>query len=76
MSDRPPLQLLCGFLALLAVVFAVSYGVGAAVGPGAPETTRRTGTDGRTGPATGEDPGADMEDMHPGGDMGDMHSGR
>ncbi|MEV6755389.1 hypothetical protein [Streptomyces sp. NPDC051214] len=66
MSDRPQLSLLCGFLALLAVIFAVSYAVGSAVGPGAPGT-QRTETETETGTGTGTG-------THE-GDMGDMHSG-
>lgn len=70
MSDRSQVRLLCGFLALLVVVFAVSYAAGAAVGPGEPGT-QRTETDMET--ETDKHPGGDMddmEDMHPGGDMG------
>ncbi|MEU6767311.1 hypothetical protein ABZ916_33015 [Streptomyces sp. NPDC046853] len=66
MSDRPRLAPLCGFLVLLAVVFAVSYGVGAAVGPDEADDpgVRRPGTVTETGTET-----------HDMGDMRDMHSG-
>ena len=54
---------LCGFLLLLALVFTVSYAVGAAAGPVAPGM-HRSGTSGDGG---GTDTGdTDM------GDMGDM----
>lgn len=60
-----PPPALCGFLLLLALMFAVSYAVGAAAGPVAP------GMHG-TGTSQGDD--------DPGGgggtdDMGDMHKG-
>ncbi|MGW6056244.1 hypothetical protein [Streptomyces sp. NPDC055189] len=66
MSDRPRLAPLCGFLVLLAVVFAVSYGVGSAVGPDEPgvqrtEPDKETETD----PGAGTDTG--RHDMHSGG---------
>jgi anti-sigma factor RsiW len=57
---------LCGFVLLLALLFSVSYAVGAAAGPVAP------GMHG-TGPRTGGDPGGgggtgDMPGMHGGGE--------
>ncbi|MFH0517633.1 hypothetical protein ACHBTE_10690 [Streptomyces sp. M41] len=59
---------LCGFLVLLALVFTVSYAVGAAAGPVAPGM-HRSGTSGDGG-GDGTDGGdADPGDM---GDMGDM----
>ncbi|GGV56010.1 hypothetical protein GCM10010277_56800 [Streptomyces longisporoflavus] len=76
MSDRPRLAPLCGFLALLAVVFAVSYGVGAAVGPDEPGGRRpvtETGTETETEPGTESD-GHDM-DGHDMGGMRGTHSG-
>lgn len=69
MSDRPRLALPCGFLALLAVIFAVSYAVGAALGSDAP-ATQRTETETDRGPGHDGDGGA-----HEHGGMGDMHSG-
>lgn len=68
MSDRPRLALLCGFLALLVVIFAVSYAAGAALGPDTPATQRETETD----RAPGHDGGGGA---HEHGGMGDMHSG-
>lgn len=69
MSDRPRLALLCGFLALLVVIFAVSYAAGAALGPDTPAPQRtETETDG--GPGHDGDGGS-----HEHGGMGDMHSG-
>ncbi|MFE9360519.1 hypothetical protein ACFYPB_41525 [Streptomyces olivaceoviridis] len=59
-----PPPALCGFLLLLALMFAVSYVVGAAAGPVAP------GMHG-TGTSRGDgDPGGGGAD-----DMGDMHGG-
>lgn len=54
----------CGFLLLLALIFTVSYAVGAAAGPVAPGMRGGTGdtTGGGGGPGGGEDMG-DMEDM-------------
>ncbi|MFJ4950433.1 hypothetical protein [Streptomyces sp. NPDC088760] len=59
-KPAPP-PALCGFLLLLALVFAVSYAVGAAAGPVAPGM-HGTGTS-RGGGAGGMD------------DMGDLHGG-
>ncbi|MEV6833368.1 hypothetical protein AB0N17_02365 [Streptomyces sp. NPDC051133] len=61
-----PPPALCGFLLLLALMFTVSYAVGAAAGPVAPGmhgtgTSRGDGDPGRGG---GTD---DMGDMHGGG---------
>ncbi|MGW0768956.1 hypothetical protein [Streptomyces sp. NPDC002676] len=61
-----PPPALCGFLLLLALMFAVSYAVGAAAGPVAPGM-HGTGTsrgDGDSGGGGGTD---DMGDMHGGG---------
>ncbi|MGW1809645.1 hypothetical protein [Streptomyces sp. NPDC002078] len=61
-----PPPALCGFLLLLALVFTVSYAVGAAAGPVAPGM-HGTGTsrgDGDSGGGGGTD---DMGDMHGGG---------
>ena len=60
---QPPLvpPALCGFLLLLALIFTVSYAVGAATGPVAPGM-HRSGTGGDGG-------GMDTGDT---GDMGDM----
>ncbi|MGW6736425.1 hypothetical protein [Streptomyces sp. NPDC055013] len=55
-----PPPALCGFLLLLALIFTVSYAVGAATGPVAPGM-HRSGTSGDGG-------GTDSGDM----DMGDM----
>ncbi|WP_327327535.1 hypothetical protein OG735_37155 [Streptomyces sp. NBC_01210] len=52
-----------GFLVLLVVMFALSYGVGSAVGPVAP---------GMHSTGTGSDGGSEP---HGDGGMGDMHSG-
>ncbi|MER5965294.1 hypothetical protein [Streptomyces sp. NPDC002057] len=43
LRTRSPRATLCGYLLLLALVFAGAYGLGAAVGPGGP------GDDGRPG---------------------------
>ncbi|MEU8589465.1 hypothetical protein AB0C59_21055 [Streptomyces sp. NPDC048664] len=58
--NRTPPPVLWGFVLLLALVFTVSYAVGAAAGPVAPGM-HHGGTSGRDG-----DPGRDggMEDMH------------
>nr|WP_240982404.1 hypothetical protein [Streptomyces sp. S3(2020)] len=64
-----PPPALCGFLLLLALVFAVSYGVGAAAGPVAPGmhgTGTSSGGAEDTG-GTGDTGGTD--------DMGNMHGG-
>lgn len=58
-----PPPALCGFLLLLALVFAVSYAVGAQAGPVAPGMHRSetgTGDDGKTG----DGGGTDMDDMN------------
>ncbi|MFJ8636705.1 hypothetical protein [Streptomyces sp. NPDC093568] len=62
----PPLvpPALCGFLLLLAVIFTVSYAVGAAAGPVAPGM-HRSGTGGEGG---GTDTGEN-------GEMGNMRHG-
>ncbi|MEV5433161.1 hypothetical protein [Streptomyces sp. NPDC052701] len=61
-----PPPALCGFLLLLAVLFAASYAVGAAAGPVAPGMH---GTSGGRGGGTGGTGGSgDMGDM-------DMHGG-
>ncbi|MFJ8531837.1 hypothetical protein [Streptomyces sp. NPDC093591] len=57
---------LCGFLLLLALIFTVSYAVGAATGPVAPGM-HRSGTGGDGG-------GADMGDTGGAGNM-DMRHG-
>ncbi|ANP52574.1 hypothetical protein J2Z21_000067 [Streptomyces griseochromogenes] len=58
-----PPPALCGFLLLLALLFTLSYAVGAAAGPVAPGM-HGTGTGtGRGGDGSGTD------------DMGDMHGG-
>ncbi|MEU0009286.1 hypothetical protein ABZ079_34855 [Streptomyces sp. NPDC006314] len=64
-----PPPALCGFLLLLALMFTVSYAVGAAAGPVAP-SMHGTGTS-RSGSGSGGDDGGggDMDDM------GDMHGG-
>ncbi|MDT0464496.1 hypothetical protein [Streptomyces gibsoniae] len=59
-----PPPALCGFLLLLALMFAVSYAVGAATGPVAP---------GMHG--TGVSPGGDGSEGGGVDDMGDMHGG-
>lgn len=60
---------LCGFLLLLALIFTVSYAVGAAAGPVAPGM-HRSGTGGGGGTDTG---GSDVGDSDVGdSDMGDM----
>ncbi|MFI1720456.1 hypothetical protein [Streptomyces sp. NPDC020489] len=59
-----PPPALCGFLLLLALVFAVSYAVGAAAGPVAPGMHGTSDSEGG-GTGGGEDMG-DM-DMHGGG---------
>ncbi|KUM69884.1 hypothetical protein J7F01_35975 [Streptomyces sp. ISL-22] len=58
---EPPLvpPALCGFLLLLALIFTVSYAVGAAAGPVAPGMHRPTTSGGDGG---GRDTG-DMRDM-------------
>ena len=63
-----PPPALCGFLLLLALMFAVSYTVGSAAGPVAPgmHGTGTTGPDGPSGSGDTVDAG-DM-DMHGGGD--------
>ncbi|MET7853476.1 hypothetical protein AB0D78_43080 [Streptomyces avermitilis] len=53
-----PPPALCGFLLLLALIFTVSYAVGAAAGPVAPGI-HGTGTSGE-----GSGGGGGMEDMH------------
>ncbi|MES5820599.1 hypothetical protein [Streptomyces sp. RG80] len=66
-SAPPPA--LCGFLLLLALIFAVSYGVGAAAGPVAPGMHGTAGTPG-DGDGDGDSGGGGgMEDM-PGMDGG------
>ncbi|MGW2748566.1 hypothetical protein [Streptomyces sp. NPDC001450] len=63
-----PPPALCGFLLLLALLFTLSYAVGAAAGPVAPGMhgtgTSRGGDDGEGG---GMDDGGDMGQMHGGG---------
>lgn len=61
-----PPPALCGFLLLLALVFAASYAVGAAAGPVAPGMHGTSGS--KHGPAGGTGGSEDM------GDMG-MHGG-
>ena len=58
-----PPPALCGFLLLLALMFAVSYAVGAAYGPVAP---------GMHGTRTGSGGGGDTEPRGDSGGMGDM----
>ncbi|WP_435225632.1 hypothetical protein [Streptomyces sp. Tue6028] len=60
-----PPPALCGFLLLLALMFAVSYAVGSAAGPVAPGM-HGTGTTGHDGPS-GTGGSGDM-DMHGEGD--------
>ncbi|MFF4544809.1 hypothetical protein [Streptomyces sp. NPDC001435] len=63
-----PPPALCGFLVLLALLFTVSYAVGASVGPVAPGM-HGTGTSrGGEGDGGGGGGGGGM-------DMGDMHGG-
>ncbi|MGI5373605.1 hypothetical protein ACQEV2_04970 [Streptomyces sp. CA-251387] len=61
-KPQPVPPALCGFLVLLALIFTVSYAVGAATGPVAPGM-HRSGTGGDGG---GMDPGdtADMPMRH------------
>ncbi|MFD1663077.1 hypothetical protein ACFSL4_34135 [Streptomyces caeni] len=61
-----PPPALAGFLLLLALVFAVSYAVGAGAGPVAP---------GMHAPGTGADGGDHGGDMGDMGDMGHGHGG-
>ncbi|GGV83614.1 MULTISPECIES: hypothetical protein [Streptomyces] len=65
-----PPPALCGFLLLLALVFTVSYAVGAAAGPVAPGM-HRSGTGGDAG----RDGDTDRGDTHDMGDMGGMDHG-
>ncbi|MPY61631.1 hypothetical protein [Streptomyces spongiae] len=64
-----PPPALCGFLLLLALMFAVSYAVGAAAGPVAPGMSGTTQNDDGRG-------GTNMDDMDDMGDMGDVTGGR
>ncbi|MEU7423759.1 hypothetical protein [Streptomyces sp. NPDC040750] len=61
-----PSPALCGFLLLLALMFAVSYAVGAAAGPVAPGM-HGTGTSRGDGDSGGGGSTDDMGDMHGGG---------
>ncbi|MFG2381845.1 hypothetical protein [Streptomyces avermitilis] len=68
-----PPPALCGFLLLLALIFTVSYAVGAGVGPVAPgmhgnstSTSTSTSGDGGGGGGGGMDDIGDMEDMQGG----------
>ncbi|WP_369390791.1 hypothetical protein AB5J72_26385 [Streptomyces sp. CG1] len=61
-----PPPALCGFLLLLALMFAVSYAVGAAAGPVAPGM-HGTGTSQGDGDPGGGGGTGDMGDMHEGG---------
>ncbi|OIK07748.1 hypothetical protein [Streptomyces monashensis] len=61
-----PPPALCGFLLLLALVFSVSYAVGAAAGPVAPGM-HGTGTSRGAGGSGGGGGTDDMGDMHGGG---------
>ncbi|MFD9433478.1 hypothetical protein [Streptomyces sp. NPDC060002] len=66
-----PPPALCGFLLLMALIFSVSYAVGAASGPVAP---------GMHGPGTNSDGGGgggveDVDDMGDMGGMADMQGG-
>ncbi|MFE1885153.1 MULTISPECIES: hypothetical protein [Streptomyces] len=61
-----PPPALCGFLLLLALMFAVSYTVGSAAGPVAPGM-HGTGTPGQGGGSGDTGDAGDM-DMHGGGD--------
>jgi hypothetical protein len=76
---QPPLvpPALCGFVLLLALIFTVSYAVGAATGPVAPGM-HRSGTGGDGGSADMRDTGGagdmDMGDTGGAGDM-DMRHG-
>lgn len=54
---------LCGFLLLLALIFTVSYAVGAAAGPVAPGM-HRSGTGGGGGADTGDRDMGDMDMRH------------
>ncbi|MER7839087.1 hypothetical protein ABTY98_25210 [Streptomyces sp. NPDC096040] len=67
-----PPPALCGFLLLLALIFTVSYAVGAAAGPVAPGI-HGTSTDVGTG--TGTSTGGGADDMGDMGDMGNGHGG-
>ncbi|MEU3095324.1 hypothetical protein ABZ690_10980 [Streptomyces sp. NPDC006967] len=65
-----PPPALCGFVLLLALVFTVSYAVGATAGPVAP------GMHGSgTGGDVGRDGDPDRRDTHDTGNMGDMGHG-
>ncbi|WP_435798922.1 hypothetical protein [Streptomyces avermitilis] len=62
-----PPPALCGFLLLLALIFTVSYAVGAGVGPVAPGMHgNSTSTSGDGGGGGGMDDIGDMEDMQGG----------
>ncbi|MEU9266030.1 hypothetical protein AB0E04_11290 [Streptomyces sp. NPDC048251] len=68
-----PPPALCGFLLLMALIFAVSYAVGAASGPVAPAMHGTgTGTGGDGGGGGGAEDADDMGDM---GGMADPHGG-
>ncbi|QJT06046.1 hypothetical protein G9272_41715 [Streptomyces asoensis] len=68
-----PPPALCGFLLLMALLFAVSYAVGAASGPVAPGMHGTgTGTSGGGGGGGGVEDVDDMGDM---GGMADMQGG-
>ncbi|MEU9154283.1 hypothetical protein AB0D59_27935 [Streptomyces sp. NPDC048417] len=72
-----PPPALCGFLLLLALVFTVSYAVGAAAGPVAPGI-HGTDTDPGGGGAGGIDNADNMgsvDNMGNMGDMGTLHEG-
>lgn len=63
-----PPPALCGFLLLLALLFGVSYAVGAASGPVAPGMHGTgTGGGGGAGGGSGGEGGMDMSDMGMGG---------
>ncbi|MBZ3905523.1 MULTISPECIES: hypothetical protein [Streptomyces] len=66
-----PPPALCGFLLLLALIFTVSYAVGAAAGPVAPGM-RGTGTGGDSGGAENTGDSGGMGDMGATGGMRDM----
>ncbi|WP_158575874.1 hypothetical protein [Streptomyces corynorhini] len=73
-----PPSALSGFVVLLIALFGVSYGVGSAVGPVAPNMRSVTGTGGGTGNGTGTSTGTGTgtgTGQEERGGMDDMHSG-
>ncbi|MER5526272.1 hypothetical protein ABT075_16985 [Streptomyces sp. NPDC002677] len=70
-TPTPP-PALCGFLLLLALIFTVSYAVGAATGPVAPGIHGTDADPGTNSVGGGSDGMSDMSDM---GDTGNLHGG-